>query len=392
MVDAIFREQGEINPVERAYRELLRQGKPVIRLFSGNPNEHGLHFPGEVLAEAYARYFAQPTYHPDPKGDPAARQAIQDYYASQGAVVSAENILLTSGTSEPFFYVFSLLASPGDNILTPNPSYPLFDYIAALARVELRHYPLREERGWEVDLAELARRIDERTRAIVVISPNNPTGSVVSAGQLREIVRIANRHGLAIVSDEVYSEFIYDLPAFPRVNTVGQPRLLFTLNGISKMFALPALKLGWIVVSGAEAQVARAVDVLETMTDTFLTVHMPIQLALPRLFQEGDAFLAQYRAEVRRRRDLALQLLSRSDRLRFIRPQGGFHLMAAVELEGELDEEAFVIALMREAGVFVHPGYFYDYEAGIHIALSFLTHPTTLSVGLERIIQFLAAL
>lgn len=382
----------EINPVEQTYRELLRQGKPVLRLFSGNPNEHGIHFPGEVLTEAYARYFAQPTYRPDPKGDPAARRAIQDYYASQGAAVSAENILLTSGTSESFFYVFSLLASPGDNILTPNPSYPLFDYIAALARVQLRHYPLREERGWEVDLAELARRIDERTRAIVVISPNNPTGSVVSAEQISEIVRLANRHDLAIISDEVYSEFIYDLPAFPRVNTVGQPRLLFTLNGISKMFALPALKLGWIVVSGAEAQVARAVDALETMTDTFLTVHMPIQLALPRLFREGGAFLAQYRAEVRRRRDLTLQLLSRSDRLRFIRPQGGFHLMAAVELEGDLDEEAFVIALMREAGVFVHPGYFYDYEAGIHIALSFLTHPTTLSVGLERIIQFLAAL
>lgn len=382
----------EINPVERAYRELLRQGKPVIRLFSGNPNEHGIAFPGEVLAEVYARYFAQPTYRPDPKGDPAARQAIRDYYASQGAAVSAENIILTSGTSESFFYVFSLLASPGDNILTPNPSYPLFDYIAALARVKLRHYPLREDQGWAVDLAELARRIDERTRAIVVISPNNPTGSVVSAEQIGDIVALANRHGLAIISDEVYSEFIYDLPAFPRVSAVSQPRLLFTLNGISKMFALPALKLGWIVVSGEEVQVARAVDTLETMADTFLTVHMPIQLALPRLFQEGGAFLVQYRAEMRRRRDLALQLLSRSARLRFTRPQGGFHMMAAVELGREMDEEQFVIALMRDAGVFVHPGYFYDYEVGIHIALSFLTHPTALSAGLERIVQFLAAL
>lgn len=392
MVDAIFREQGEINPVERAYRDLLRQGKPVIRLFSGNPNEHGIYFPGEVLAKEYARYFADQSYRPDPKGDPAARAAIRDYYATQNSPIAAENIILTSGTSESFFYVFSLLASPGDNILTPNPSYPLFDYIAALARVELRHYPLREDRGWELDLAELARRIDERTRAIVVISPNNPTGGVVSADHIREIVRIANRHGLAIVSDEVYSEFIYDLPAFPRVNTVSQPHLLFTLNGISKMFALPALKLGWIAVSGAESQVARAVDALETMADTFLSTHMPIQLALPRLFRDGSAFLAQYRAEVRRRRDLAIQLLSRSDRLRFTPPQGGFHLMARVELGREMDEEAFVIALMREARVFVHPGYFYDYEAGIHIALSFLIHPAALSAGLERIVQFLAAL
>lgn len=388
----LFPDQGTINPVEQTYRDLLRQGRPVIKLFSGNPNEHGIHFPGEVLSQEYTRYFAQPGYRPDPKGDPAARLAIQEYYAAQGSTVAAENIILTSGTSESFFYIFSLIASPGDNILTPNPSYPLFDYIAGLARVELRHYRLMEDRAWAVDLADLASRIDERTRALVVISPNNPTGSVASADQIREIVQIANRHDLVIISDEVYSEFTYDLPAFPRVNSVSQPRLLFTLNGISKMFALPALKLGWIAVTGDSLRVAQAVDTLETMADTFLSTHLPIQLALPRLFRERGPFLSQYQAEVRHRRDLAIELLKRSRRIRFNPPQGGFHLMAAVEVERELDEEEFVIGLMRGAGVFVHPGYFYDYETGVHIALSFLTNPADLQIGLERLIQFVAGL
>ncbi len=391
-VSSLFSDQGPINPIEQTYRRLLRQGRPVIRLFSGNPNEHGIHFPGEVLSQEYARYFAQPGYRPDPKGDPAARMAIQEYYAAQGSAVAAENIILTSGTSESFFYIFSLIASPGDNILTPNPSYPLFDYIAGLARIELRHYRLMEDRAWAVDLADLAGRIDERTRAIVVISPNNPTGSVTTADQIREIVQVANRHDLAIISDEVYSEFIFDLPAFPRINSVSRPRLLFTLNGISKMFALPALKLGWIAVTGDSLRVAQAVDMLETIADTFLSTHLPIQLALPRLFREGGPFLSWYQAEVRRRRDLAIHLLQQSRRIRFNPPQGGFHLMAAVEAGRGLDEEEFVIGLMKETGVFVHPGYFYDYEAGVHIALSFLTNPADLQAGLERLSQFVAAL
>jgi aspartate/methionine/tyrosine aminotransferase len=387
----MYGEQAEINPVERMYRELLRQGRPVIKLFSGNPNEHGIHFPGEILSEEYARYFADQSYHPDPKGHLAARQAIHDYYASQGVSISADNIILTTGTSESFFYVFSLLARPGDNLLAPNPSYPLFDYIASLAHIELRTYALLEDAGWAVDLASLARQIDARTKAIILISPNNPTGSVISAQQVREVVQIANLHGLAIISDEVYAEFVFDPPAFPRVSTIAQPQLLFTLNGISKMFALPALKLGWIAVSGDGPRTAQAVDTLETIADTFLSTHSPIQRALPRLFRDGGAFLTDYRAEVRRRRDLAVQLLSRSERVRFHPPQGGFHLMAAVEPERPLDEEAFVIALMEATGVFVHPGYFYDYESGIHIALSFLTRPATLTAGLEQIVQFLAA-
>jgi aspartate/methionine/tyrosine aminotransferase len=391
MSGLMFDQTSEINPVERAYRALLREGRPVVKLFSGNPNEHGIHFPGDILNEEYARYYANQSYRPDPKGDPTARAAIRDYYAAQGSSVSAENVILTSGTSESFFYLFSLLASPGDNILAPNPSYPLFDYIAGLARVELRYYPLRENRGWEVDMMSLAEQIDVRTCAIVLISPNNPTGSVISAEQMGAIVELANRHDLAIISDEVYSEFVYDLPAFPRVHSVAQPKLLFTLNGISKMFALPALKLGWIAVSGEARRVARAVDTLETIADTFLSTHTPIQLALPRLFRDGAAFWAHYQAELRRRRDLAVERLSRSERIRFNPPQGGFHLMAAVHPAREMDEEGFVIALMRATGVFVHPGYFYDYESGIHIALSFLAQPAILAPALDQIVQFLAA-
>ncbi len=361
-----------INKIESTYRRLKSEGRNILRLYSGNPNECGFRFPPEILERAYSDYFQSQRYDPHPKGAIRARQAIHDYYARHGAVVNPDNILLTSGTSESFFYLFSLLAGgKGGNILTPNPSYPLFDHIAGLAGVELRHYPLREEHAWSIDLEALRQRTDERTRAIVLVSPNNPTGAVAMPDEIREVVSWANQRNIALICDEVFSEFYFGPGDFPRVMAVSSPRLCFTLNGLSKMFALPGMKLSWIAVTGDSSLVCPAVDQLETTADTFLSCHTPIQEALPAILLEGQAFLKDYREEVRGRRDLAIEVLREIPCLRFVEPQGGYYLMAEV-IAPRVSEEELVIRLMEEDGIFAHPGYFYDYESGVHVVISFL--------------------
>ncbi len=377
-----------INPIEKTYRDLLAQGKCVIRLFSGNPTEEGFQFPPSILEEAYRLSFAK-IYSPHPKGLKQAREAIAEYYCRDEIQINPENILLTSGTSESFFYLFSLLVQPGDNILTPNPSYPLFDYIAGLAHVELKHYPLVESKGWQIDIEALKNKIDSKTRAIVLVSPHNPTGSVIGATQIKEIVDLANTRKIPLICDEVFSEFYFGTEKFPRTIAHSKPHLCFTLNGISKMFALPAYKLSWIVVSGETKKIEEVLDRLETTADTFLSCHIPIQEALPRLFNEGWEFVEHYKKEVGERRKLALQILQESSEIEFIKPQGAFYLMFKLKDSSRFSsEDDFVIQLMKEKNVFVHPGYFYDYEDGIHGVISFLCEKEKLQMGLERLIDF----
>ncbi len=377
----------EINRIEQTFRRLKACGREPNRLFSGNPTESGILFPSDLLESAYLRALKERHYQPDPKGSPAAREAIADYYRKEGAEVLPQNIILTSGTSESFFYLFSLLARPGENILTPSPSYPLFDPIGRLTHTEMRHYPLVEEKDWSIDLGQIDKLCDTRTRAILLISPNNPTGAVHSAEEIGQVVEFANRKRIAIIADEVFSEFIFG-DRFPRVMQAARPDLCFTLNGISKMLALPSLKLSWIAVTGEKEKVEEAVDSLETTADTFLSVSTPIQEALPELMAEGLPFIGSYKKEVLRRRDLAVRILSQSDEVRFIPPRGGFYLMGEIARPVSLSEEEFVIRLMEEKGVFVHPGYFYDYEKGTHFVVSHLTDEGRLKEGLDALIDF----
>ncbi len=382
-----------LNRIETTYRQLRDEGHPPLKLFSGNPNDEGFQFPPKVLQRVYQDYLESQDYHPHSKGLLEARQAIQNYYASHNVVVDLENILLTSGTSESFFYLFSLLCQPGDHVLTPNPSYPLFEHIAQLARIELRPYHLDEDKNWAVDIEDLQRQTNHRTKAIVLISPNNPTGSVLSQEEISRIVSWANKKDVPIICDEVFSEFYFGQGLFPRPIAVAQPKLCFTLNGISKMFALPGLKLGWMVVSGEKQKVLHMVDQLETTADTFLSCHIPIQKALPALIREGQDFLNSYQKEVGQRRQLIRTLLASCPQIDFIEPQGGIYLMARVKknlgMSPEISEEEFVIRLMKEKGVFVHPGYFFDYEKGIHFVISFLTQKEKLEKGIKSLMDFL---
>ena len=365
---------GVTNRLYERRGKLQNTGAPVVDLVRGNVNDHGIVFPRDVLSEALAdAAVSARTYQPDPLGQFVAREAVATY-----SHASPQHILLTPGTSISYWYAFKLLCEPGDKVLCPTPSYPLFDYIARLAGVEITHYRLDEERNWYIDLDHLENHITERTRAIVLISPHNPTGMVAERDQIEGLATIAGRHKLPIIGDEVFREFVFD-DAIPRRPAETRAPLVFTLNGFSKMFALPGLKLGWMAVSGEAALVEKAMTTLELMSDTFLPVNEIAQFSVPAIFKNGREFLAEYRSRIREYRETAVSVLGSGTG---IAPRGGFYMV--VPYERDIEEEDLTIELIDEEHVLVHPGYFYDIE-GRHLVFSFVNNPETLREVLPRI-------
>lgn len=370
------------NRIEQA-RQRIAAGSGYIDLTSSNPTYQDLLFPAAILQRAMTDYLQTRRYNPDPHGLPAARAALVDYYASRTPALHLppQAFYITASTSEAYSLLFALLADPGDNILAPDVTYPLFDYLAALHHVELRSYQLDERNGWQIDGASLLAQADNRTRAVLIVSPHNPTGAVVQAA-VPELQQL----GLPVICDEVFAAFPYTVAAVPPFATLYPELPVFLLNGISKLFALPDLKLGWIALN-PPAQAAYG-ERLELINDTFLGANSLTQTLLPTLFREGLPFVAQMAARIRANLDLARERLATCSALRVIPPDGGYYLFPAVT--SWTDEEELVLHLL-ERGVLVHPGYFYYGDVpGTHIMLSALTEPTQLAAGLDRLLAALA--
>jgi alanine-synthesizing transaminase len=364
------------NPLYVLHDRLRAAGRSILDLVKGNVNEHGIVYPQDALVQILQDAAARArVYRPDSLGQIEARHAISAYYENR---IPAAQIVITPGTSISYWYCFKLLAEPGNEILTPQPSYPLFDYIARLCGVTLTAYVLDESRGWAIDLEQLERQISSRTRAIVLISPHNPTGMVTSPEQLKELALIAARYELAIISDEVFSEFLFDRDTLPRPAFTDAP-LVFTLNGFSKMFALPGMKIGWIGVSGDDDLVARSLSALELISDTFLPVNETAQFAVPQVFAHGQEFLATYRRWVADCRNVALECLQGCE---LVRPSGGFYLT----LRLSEDEDRAALNLLRDEGILVHPGYFYDIVPD-HLVMTFIEAPLNLRRAFTAIAQ-----
>jgi alanine-synthesizing transaminase len=378
---------GEVNSLYRLRDEMRRGGAAVADLVSGNVNEHGLIFPQKVLEHCLAESSRQcRVYRPDSLGQITSREAIADYYLRNGFEASPEALLLTPGTSIAYWYCFKLLADEGDEIMCPQPSYPLFDYIASLSGVKLTPYPLTETRGWGIDVERLEAGLSTRTRAIVVISPHNPTGHMATADELAALAGVAARHDLAIISDEVFSEFLMSPGILPRPG--GETPLVIILNGFSKMYALPGLKLGWMVLRGEPSRVRKAMRALELISDTFLPVNEAVQAAVPAIFRQGEQFRAGYTSAIRERWRLARAILAPCARIRFIEPDGGFYV--SLRLEGLLEESASIELLRREQ-LLVHPGYFYDMKPD-HLVLSFVQEPEVIREVYPRLANMLERL
>lgn len=354
------------NPLYILHDELRAAGHEILDLVKGNVNEHGIVYPQDELREILreASELAR-VYKPNSLGQRSAREAISAYYDGR---IPATQLVVTPGTSVSYWYCFKLLAEAGDEILTPRPSYPLFDYIARMCGVTLTTYDLDESRNWAIDLEHLDRQISSKTRAIVLISPHNPSGMVASADQLNELAAIAARYEVPIIADEVFSEFLSGHDSLPRPAFTDAP-LVFTLNGFSKMFALPGLKIGWIGISGDDHLVDKALSSLELISDTFLPVNETAQFAVPQIFARGKEFLATYKRWIAECRGIAVDCL---DGCSFAAPEGGFYV--TLRLPASIDEEQAALKLLRESHVLVHPGYFYDI-APDHLVMTFIQDP-----------------
>ncbi|PJF47089.1 MAG: pyridoxal phosphate-dependent aminotransferase [Chloroflexi bacterium] len=365
------------NAIERA----RRASSGYLDLTSGNPTRHGLIFPPQVLRTAAEPYWATRRYDPDPLGLPAAREAITRYYLGRipPLRLQPDQVVITASTSEAYSLLFTLLADPGDNLLAPDVTYPLFEHLAAAHHVALRTYRLDESRGWQIDEASLLAQADSRTRAVLIVSPHNPTGMIVQ----RPVVAL-DQLGLPVICDEVFADFTYRAPHTPPFATLHPALPVFTLNGISKMFALPDLKLGWIAMNAPAAAMFGAR--LEILNDLYLGANSLTQAMLPALFANSAEFTAAMRRRIRASLDMALAMLAGCPVLRAQPPDGGYYLFAHVQSWD--DEEALVLHLL-ERGVLVHPGFFYGCEDGAHLLISCLVEPEMLKRGIEIIIQAL---
>jgi hypothetical protein len=353
---------------------LLKSKQRVLDLTESNPMHAGLNYPREEILGALADAHAL-RYDPEPRGLLSAREAVAKYYGD----VPASRILLTASTSEAYSYLFKLLCDPGDEILSPRPSYPLFEFLAGLESVRVVQYPLRYDGAWHIDFDALERAITPRTRAIVVVNPNNPTGSFLKREEWARLERL----GIPILSDEVFSDYAF-LPDDSRVRslTKAPEAPAFSMSGLSKIAGLPQIKLGWIVASGPGHE--EALDRLELIADTYLSVATPVQIALPRLL---DAAVA-VRGQILDRTRANLALLRRMTGKSAARPlhvEGGWS--AVLQVPRTRSEEEWAIALLDRRDVLVQPGYYFDFDSEAFLVVSLLTPPDVFEEGLRRLLE-----
>jgi alanine-synthesizing transaminase len=370
----------------RAIRDRRAAGLPLVDLTVSNPTICGFEYDADAILSALGSPQAM-VYDPDPKGIRKAREALARYYADHSAAVDAEDLILTTSTSEAYSFLFRLLCDPGDAVLVMQPSYPLFDFIADLDDVRLQPYPLFEDFGWWIDLAELERRIGPETRAVVLVHPNNPTGHATSCGERERLEELCVRRHLALIVDEVFLD--YGLDAEIESFAAGEhPCLTFVVSGLSKVAALPQMKVGWIACFGPDALRREALARLEVVADTFLSMNAPVQYALPLWLAGREAIVEQI---LSRARENLLQLRSGP-------PVGPPVLLpvqagwcAVLRLPAQTGSAGLAERLVTEAGVVVHPGSLYGLGGERHIVVSLIGPAETFAEGIRKLNEWCEA-
>lgn len=375
------------NRLTLAHQDAVCSGRKILDLTVSNPTRVGIKYDESTILDALGNLKAL-DYDPQPKGMRCAREAVAEYYSlgSDSFVrPDPENIILTTSTSEGYSFTFRLLSNPGDEILVPTPSYPLFDFLADLQDVKLVPYSLIYDHGWQVDFHSLERAITERSRAIVVVHPNNPTGSYVSAQEREQLNAICAQHNLALIVDEVFLDYALDAKLQPSF-AGNRDVLTFTLSGISKISALPQMKLAWIAVNGPPTDVSAALPRLEVIADTYLSMNAPVQLAAPVLLEQRRVIQPQVMNRIRANlAELDRQLAQQKSCSR-LETQGGWYAILRIPVT-RTDEE-FAIELLRQASVFVHPGHFYDFSDDGYLVVSLIAAEHEFSTACSALLEF----
>jgi aspartate/methionine/tyrosine aminotransferase len=352
-------------------------------LTESNPTRVGIDYPGRIL-EALAQP-AGLTYAPEPFGLPSARDAVVGDFRRRGMSVPRDRVVLTASTSEAYSMLFKLLCDPGDEVLVPAPSYPLFEYLAALDSVRPRAYHLEYHGAWSIDIDGLRRATTDRTRAVVVVNPNNPTGSYLRRAELEALAIHCRLHGLALIGDEVFAEYVLDAELARTTSVLAQRQALtFSLGGLSKGLGLPQLKLGWMVASGPDELVRPALERLEIICDTYLSVATPVQAGLTALLADGAAIRTGIRDRVTRNYRALLKAAPAFPSVDVLPAEGGWY--AVLQVPAMQSEESLVLRLLEHDRVLVHPGYFFDFPREAFLVLSLLPRPEVFDRAIARLL------
>ncbi len=404
------------NGFTQAVEEVRAGGAKLLDLTVSNPTRAGLRYDERAILAALSSERGM-DYDPQSKGLRAAREAVAEYYRTEHGIrdLDAERIVLTTSTSEGYSFVFRLLCNAGDELLVPKPSYPLFEFLADLQDVRLVPYPLIYDHGWQMDFPSLESAVTERTRGVVVVHPNNPTGSYVKAGEVGLLNAFCASRGLALIVDEVFLD--YGLENFGSVGNTGslhapmdrhspihrlgrddnaerydsfarnEDVLTFTLSGLSKISALPQMKVAWVVTSGPRELADAAMGRLEVIADTYLSMNAPVQWAVPVLLEQRKSIQRQLLERVTKNlAELDRQLAGQKSCER-LSVEGGWYAVLRVPVTRS--DEDLAIELVREKTVLVHPGHFYDFPSDGYLVLSLITAEDAFEEGIEKVLEHL---
>jgi aspartate/methionine/tyrosine aminotransferase len=414
------------NRFTQALEEARAGGAMVLDLTVSNPTRTGLRHDERAILGALASPRAL-DYDPQSKGLREAREAVAEYYhldhgiaGADGSAMDPEQIVLTTSTSEGYSFVFRLLCNAGDELLVPKPSYPLFEFLADLQDVRLVPYPLIYDHGWQMDFPSLEKAVTARTRGVVVVHPNNPTGSYVHGGEVEMLNAFCREHGLAVIADEVFLDYRLeqspsDFASLPNSRSLHAPMdrnspihplarddraeeltapasfagnrevLTFTLSGLSKVAALPQMKVAWVVTSGPQELAAAAMGRLEVIADTYLSMNAPIQWAVPVLLEQGKNIQPQLRERVRANLAELDRQLARQRACQRLNLEGGWYVVLRVPVTRS--DEELAIELVEEKAVLVHPGHFYDFPSDGYLVLSLITPPEDFANGISAVLD-----
>lgn len=373
----------ELNAVSRAIDAKRRNGTIVADLTETNPTRAGFTYPNDLLEPlANARAL---TYDPQPLGLWAARAAVAADFRRRRIAISADRVALTSSTSEAYALLFKLLCNAGDAVLVPHPSYPLFDHLTQLESVSAIPYALEYHGSWRIDVESIRRAATDRVKAVLIVSPNNPTGSFLHRDDLAAVSELAARHGWSIIGDEVFVD--YPLDAAPHAAQVlpGAEVPTFSLGGLSKSAGLPQVKLGWIGFGGPAASVDRALAAYEIIADTYLSVSTPVQVAAAELIERGASIRSQIQARVQRNLESLRALAAAYPSIDVLRVEGGW--TAVMQVPQLRSEESLALELLEHDDVLVHPGYFFDFSREAFIVVSLLVEPGTFDRAVARVLS-----
>ncbi len=369
------------NRLSEALAQHRAANKPLLDLIVSNPTGCGFVYDRGSILQSLANPDSL-SYDPNPKGLLVARQAVAEYYAAHDIAVPVENIILTTSTSEAYSYVFRILCNPGDELLIPEPSYPLLSFLADINDAKLVGYPLLYDHGWQFDFHALQHAITPRTRGIIVVNPNNPTGHFCKADEMRKLNEICSSRQIAIIADEVFLDFHLGFKR-PSSFAANAASLTFTMSGLSKMAGLPQMKAAWLITTGPEELNAWALSRLDVIADTFLSMNTPVQLAIPRFLELRHGFQNQLMTRVRRnltKLDAQLAAQSSCSRLEL---EGGWY--ATLRVPVTRSDEDLTIELLNTQGIYLHPGHFYDFPTDGCLIVSLITPAEEFDEGIKRL-------